>query len=323
MATSGTVAQTVLDTATVMEHAMRRCGIPSSMQTPESVEICKQNLYLLLLNLANRGINLWCVEKELMGLVEGKAEYTLPVGTIRLLDVLYSTTSRVEGSDSATDKSFTTELSDQVTIVRWGFKFQTSVTAELVLESADGVVWDTVQTLPSQTWEAGVWYWFDLDPPVTGSWWRISSSADILLTEFYLTPSVSDTVLTQFNRTEYAQQPNKYVQGRPTNFYFDKTINPSITLWPAPSSEFDQVTLWRHRFVQDVGTLTQQIEVPQQWMEAIIWQLAARLAYELPGIDSARRGEVIQASQAFIQEAELGETDNAPIYLYSSVGCYT
>jgi hypothetical protein len=81
--------------------------------------------------------------------------------------------------------------------------------------------------------------------------------------------------------------------------------------------------VWRHRFVQDVGTLTQQIEVPQQWMEAIIWSLASRLAYEIPGVDSARRTEVIQASERFLMDAEMSETDNAPIYWVAGIGVYT
>jgi hypothetical protein len=325
MATSGTVARTVLDTGVLLEHAMRRCGIPASMQTPESVEIGKQNLYLLLLNLANRGINLWCVEKDLIGVATGKANYTLPDGTIRLLNVLYSSSTRVSGTDTVAADSVTTELTFATKVVRYGFKPTSSVAATITLDySDDGASWTTAQTLDSQTWVGGSWYWFDLDPAPTATYWRITSSAAFSLTEFYLASAISDLPMTQFNRDEYAQQTNKTFQQRPcTNYYFDKTLTPSITLWPLPNNNYDQLSVWRHRFVQDVGTLTQQIEVPQQWMEAIIWQLSARLVYEIPGVDSERRREVIQAAQAFMLEAELGETDNAPIFIYSGVGVYT
>ena len=130
--------------------------------------------------------------------------------------------------------------------------------------------------------------------------------------------------MTQFNRMEYAQQVNKTYQQRPcTNFYFEKTIEPTITLWPTPTNDYDQLSVWRHRFVQDVGSLTQQIEVPQQWVEAVIWMLAARLAYELPGVDPGRRTEVVQASVRFLMDAELGETDNAPVYFVPGIGVYT
>lgn len=325
MATSGTVAQTVLDTAVVLEHAMRRCGIPASMQTPESVEIGKQNLYLLLLNLANRGINLWCVEKDLVGLSTGQATYTLPQGTLRLLNVIYSSATRVTGTDTVVADSVTTELTASTKVVRYGFKPTASVTAAFTLDySADGITWTTAKTHSSQVWGAGNWYWFDLDPAPTATFWRISSATNFTLTEFYLCSGIADLPMTQFNRDEYAQQVNKTFQQRPcTNFYFDKLVEPTITIWPTPTNPYDQLSVWRHRFVQDVGTLTQQIEVPQQWMEAIIWQLAARLSYEVPGVDASRRTEVIQASERFLMDAEMSESDNAPIYWYAGIGCYT
>lgn len=325
MATSGTVAQTVLDTAVLLEHAMRRCGIPAANQTPETVEIGRQNLYLLLLNLANRGINLWCVEKELMGLSTGQATYTLPVGTLRLLNVIYSSATQATGTDTVAAASVTTELTASTKVVRYGFKPTANVTAAFTVDTSDdGATWTTQQTLASQAWVAGSWYWFDFDPAPTAKYYRITSATNFTLTEFYLASAIADLPMTQFNRDEYAQQVNKTYQQRPcTNFYFDKLVNPTITLWPTPTNDYDQLSVWRHRFVQDVGTLTQQIEVPQQWMEAIIWQLAARLSYEVPGVDANRRQEVIQASERFLMDAEMSETDNAPIYWVPGISVYT
>lgn len=324
MATSGTVAQTALDTAVLMEHAVRRCGIPASAQTPETVEICKQNLYLLLLNLANRGINLWCVEKNILGVATDQATYALSAGTIRVLDVLYSAATVETGTDTIGADNVVTELTAATKIVRWGFKLDAATTGTITLaSSSDGIAYTTVSTLASEARGTG-WYWFDLDPTITAQYWRVTSSVAATFEYFSLVSSVSDTPMTQFNRTEYAQQTNKTQTGRPcTNFYFDKTVDPSITLWPAANNSTDQITLWRHRFVQDVGTLTQQIEVPQQWAEAVVWMLAARLAYELPNVDAGRRTEVVQASERFLMDAELGETDNAPIYFVPGVGVYT
>jgi hypothetical protein len=278
-----------------------------------------------LLNLANRGINLWCVDKELIGVGTGKATYALAPGTLRLLNVLYSSSTRATGINTVAVDSFTTELTSSTKVVRYGFKPAASVTASFDVDySDDGGSWTTAQTLASQTWEQDGWYWFDLDPSPTATYWRISSATNFTLTEFYLASAISDLPMTQFNRDEYVQQTNKTVQQRPcTNFYFDKLVEPTITLWPLPNNDYDQLSVWRHRFVQDVGTLTQQIEVPQQWMESVIWMLAARVAYEIPGVDPARRTEVIQASERFLMDAEMSETDNAPIYWVAGIGVYT
>jgi len=72
MATSGTVGQTVISTAKVIEHAVRRCGLLASQQTPEVVYVAKDCLFLLLMHYANTSLNLWCVERKLVGLQEGR-----------------------------------------------------------------------------------------------------------------------------------------------------------------------------------------------------------------------------------------------------------
>lgn len=325
MATSGTVAQTVLDTATILEHAMRRCGLPASVQTPETVEIGKQNLYLLLINLANRGINLWCVDKVFVGLTTGKARYELPVGSLRVLNVLYSVVTRASGTDTVTAASVTTELDSSTQVARYGFKPSSPFTDTLEFEySEDGVSWTSARSFPSQSWEQDEWYWFELDPPITATYFRVTATTALALAEFCLASAVRDLPMTQFNRDEYAQQVNKNFQQTPcTNFYFEKLVQPTLTVWPTPAGNYDHLTVWRHRFAQDVGSLTQQIEAPQQWMEAVIWLLAARLSFELPNIDPQRRSEVLNTSEKFLLEAELSESDNAPVYFVPGIGVYT
>lgn len=324
MATSGTVATTVIDTAKLLEHACRRCGIPASMQTPETVEIGQQNLYLLLLNLANRGLNLWCVEKNLLGTRQNQAIYTLDAGTIRTLNIMYSEAARATGTDVVGADNMVTVLDIATKIVRWGFKLDSAVTGTITLAySDDGLSYTDLSATESGAIGTG-WYWYDLDPAITAQYWRVTCSVPATFDEFYLASDVRDFPMTQFSRDDYAQQPNKTINGRPcTNYLFEKTLWPTVTVWPVPNNDYDQLSVWRHRQVQDIGSLTQQIEVPQQWMEAIIWMLASRIAFEFPGIAADRRAEVIQASQAFLQEAELGESDNAPIFWVPGIGCYT
>lgn len=323
MATSGTVAQTVLDTATVLEHAVRRCGVQASLQTPEIAQVGKQNLYLLLLNLANRGLNLWCVERNILGTEANRAKYVLPAGTLRLLNVLYGTSTRLATTDTVAAASFSSAF-DTATVRRYGFKPAATVTCAFSVEANDGTGWTAVATHASQEWVAGTWYWFDTDPSIEGVAFRISSATNFSLDEFYLTAAFTELPMTQFNRDEYAQQPVKYyTQDRSTNFYFDKVLGPTITLWPVPNSDYGQIVLWRYRYIQDVGSLPQQIEVPLQWTEAVIWMLAARLAFELPGINPALRQEVQSMADRYMLEAETSETDNAPIYLVPGIGVYT
>ena len=77
MATSGTIGSTVVATDVVLAHAFRRCGVSATAQTPEFVEIAQECLFFLMLSLASRGINLWCVDKQIMDVTSGKEVYVL------------------------------------------------------------------------------------------------------------------------------------------------------------------------------------------------------------------------------------------------------
>ena len=90
MATSGTVAKTVIDTATLLEHAFRRVKVAPSAQTPETIEIAQNCLYMLMINLSNRGLNLWCVDKAYLGLKASQATYPLLPGWLDVLSAAFS-----------------------------------------------------------------------------------------------------------------------------------------------------------------------------------------------------------------------------------------
>jgi len=100
MATSGTVGNTVINTAKLLEKAIRRCGLSPQALTPETVETAREDLFMLLLSLSNRGLNLWCIDKKLLALNVGQGTYTLPVGTQSILNAMISTHTRVTGTDT-------------------------------------------------------------------------------------------------------------------------------------------------------------------------------------------------------------------------------
>lgn len=325
MATSGTIATTTINTAKVVEHAFRRCGLVPSLQTPDIVELARNNLYLMLLALANRGLNLWCIDEQFIGLADGQREYALPAGTLQVLDLLYCRPTRATGTDTIAATSHTTALGNSTKVVRYGLKFAAGVTAALTFaSSSDGVSYTTRATHSSQSWTAGQWYWFDLDPTVSATYFKVSSATAFSLTEFYLVAGVTELPMTPWGRTDYAQQADKTRTGRPClNYWYQKTTTPSVTIWPAANNNYDHLRLVRYRQVQDVGTLTQEIEAPQQWMEGMIWRLAESLSFELPEVDAARRQEIAQKSALITFEAEVSETDHAPVRIIPGIGVYT
>lgn len=306
MATSGTIGQTQINTAKLLEKVTRRCGLSPQILTPEMVETALESLFMLLMSLSNRGLNLWCIDKQLVPLVAGKATYTLPAGTQDVLNLLYSAPSLVtEGR-----------------IVRFGVKFSANPTLPFSLQSSeDGVTWTTVTTYPAPI-TVGTYLWYDIDPAVTASYYQIASDGTV--ESLLLSSDNKEIVITPFNRDDYSNQPNKTFQsGFVTNYYFEKLVTPQITLWPVPNDDTKCLVLYRYRQIQDIGSLTQEIELPTRWLEAISWHWAARLAFELPNVEAERRQSVLQMAQSMTLEVEAGETDNAPVFFAPRLGVYT
>jgi len=326
MATSGTVATTVINTAKVIEHAVRRCGLPPSSITLETIETANQNLYLLLLALANRGLNLWCVETNYIGLKEGQMTYQMPTGTIDILTLLLSQPTQLSGTNSQVGVNYTTDLSSAQSAIRVGFKFDTIAASETVTVSysSDNVTYTVAETDVRTDWAANTWYWVSLDPIVTARYFRISTVAAIDVSEFYIVSSLFDLEIIRFNRDDYANLANKQIQASvSTNYYYERKLTPQVSLWPVPNDEHKHLTLIRHRQVQDIGALSQQIELPQRWVEAIIWQLAERLAFELPNVDPVRIPLISAQAAKNLLDVETEETDGANMRFNVGIGAYT
>lgn len=108
-----------------------------------------------------------------------------------------------------------------------------------------------------------------------------------------------DRSLTRYDTRAYALIPNKFQAGDPVAFSFSKTATEAaISLWPVPTAETD---LWMTgvRVVQDVTTLDQNIDIPQEWSETIAYKLADRLntVFKLSGTprgaDVKARAEIL------------------------------
>ena len=278
---------------------------------------------MFLMSLSNRGINLWCVDKQFVGLGVGKATYVLPVGTMDVLSLLQSTPVLDEtGSEVANANTCTVTLPSPAAVCRFGIKFGVDVGSFIFEVSDDGLAWTTVLTDTNHV-STELYNWYDLDPPESHAYFRVTATGGSP-NEMLLATQIRDIPVSQFNRDDYTAQPNKLFQSATvTNFYFEKLVNPQITVWPRPSSESNHLTLWRYRQIQDVGSLVNELEIPNRWLEPINWHLALRLSFEIPEVTSERRKELQAMASSMVIEVEGGETDNAPTYFAPNIGVYT
>ena len=89
-----------------------------------------------------------------------------------------------------------------------------------------------------------------------------------------------DRIILPISRTEYASYPNKEQQGFTTTFWFDRLLNPNVTLWPVPDGNSAQyLKYYRVRQIQDANLQgAENVEIPYLWLEAFAYVLAMRLA---------------------------------------------
>jgi hypothetical protein len=313
--TSGTVSATPFNVQKVIDHAVRRAGLQPERLSGEQQQIALDLLFSQASEWVNAGFPLWTREFILLGPVIGSPDVPMPVGTVdafhtywRILQPYRGNATGTDGSNAAVlfagapNSDITiagpnpgvivafggpTEL-DTVGVIQGG---STPVTAALQLQtSVDGVTFTVAQTLPSATYTPGTWAYYDLETSITASYVAlvlpVTGSWTLNQVQFGLANG-QDIEIGPLNIDDYYNLPNKMFQSNQANSsYIDRQLKqPVIKLWPTPNvTGFynGAVSALVRRYIQDVGSLTNALEVPQRWLEATIWRLASTLFYEIP-----------------------------------------
>lgn len=136
----------------------------------------------------------------------------------------------------------------------------------------------------------------------------------------YGTPS-TDRILYPLSRTEYASLSNKTTQGFPSQFWFDRTISPTITFYLTPDGNGPYVAYYyRFRQIQDsLITGADVPEIPNRWIDAVIAGLAHRLSrLYAPDLEQLRKADAEQAWAI----AATQDVENVPLMLTPGLGGY-
>ena len=91
--TSGTIGTVSFTTDQLLGHAVRRAGKSSGALPEEVGEALTRIAYMWLSKLANRGVQMWTVERYTIGLIPNQIVYPLPIGTFEIQNLLYRTVS--------------------------------------------------------------------------------------------------------------------------------------------------------------------------------------------------------------------------------------
>lgn len=331
LVTSGTIGQTQIDVATVIDHSFRRCGKLPSTISGELLASARQNLFMIMYDLANRGLSLWCVQKYVLAITPGQTTFQLPTGTVDLLTALYRTSTTLTGTGVVSTASYTIDLGTAQTVNTVAVQFAAASSATLAIESSpDNITWTTELTYTISA-AAGAMVYQDINVSPASEFWRVRDTSGTLatLTSVLFNNNPYEVTMSKISRDDYVNLPNKSFSSpagtKTLQYWFDKQINPQIWVWPVAQGTVDQIVVWTQRQMQDVGLLTNALDIPQRWLESVIFTLACRNALELPsGELPPGRLEYLEAKAAeHLSRAEDGETDGAPIRLAPNIRGYT
>jgi len=352
MAFSGTVGQTVINVQTLIDHGARRCGKLAEELTSEQVLSARQSLYFLLSDLGNRGIQFWTMTKLVIGLTADKYIYELPKGSIDLWNVLYRTMNRPSGAytssaggtvanayDGDTDTICTQTSANGNIAVNYGTSNPIYIGSIGILPAAtgtwsiiyewseDGVTWGTLVDLGTVDVVNNEWIWTDIVAGQTVPFYRCRAynGTTLSVRELYFGNNSLEVQMSSLNRDDYTNLPNKdFTANQPYQYWFNRQIpKPKIYIWPVPSTAFVQMTCWYSRQIEDVGALTDELEIPQRWYEAVQMMLAHKMSLELPQVGMDRVQYLEKMAEKHLYNAEQEERDRSPIYWAPNISVYT
>jgi hypothetical protein len=101
-------------------------------------------------------------------------------------------------------------------------------------------------------------------------------------TALTITQTTNDISLDKIDRSAYAALPNKGQQGQPSQYYVNRQINPTITLYLAPDcAQYTYLKYYYISRIQDAGDYNDQANVPYRFLPCMISGLAYYLGQKV------------------------------------------
>jgi hypothetical protein len=217
-----------------------------------------------------------------------------------------------------------------VSVTQVGILFGAPGIFDLFYEySLDGVNWTALDSANVNVSQAGQWYWVDLNGgPDTAIGWRVRSvgTNNLAIDELFFGNTPQETNLGAWNLDDYSNQPNKFSPGSVTNWYQQRNKDgPVLYVWPVPNdaAKYDVLTFWATQYLDTVSQISQSLDLPARWFDAITAQMARRLCRSLQEADFSRYPMLVTDEQEAMMLAAAEERDPSPTNYDLNLDVYT
>lgn len=193
------------------------------------------------------------------------------------------------------------------------------------LEAQDLVTGMRAMTMMLKTWQAeGVMAWtkteltFVLssgDYTVTFGAGADVTTVPLDISDIQINRGGNDITMFPMSREDYRNLPNKTNPGYPTQFYYQRAISGgTLYIWPAADTDGGTLKIDARRLIFDMDASVDDPDVPQEWLESLVYGLAKRLMenYGLTGTpDYQTVKEEAARTYAVVRGLDIGEGTNS------------
>lgn len=114
----------------------------------------------------------------------------------------------------------------------------------------------------------------------------------------------TDYSLERLSRDDFLTIPNKSTQGRPSQFFLDRQLNPNLKIWPIPENSTDVIYYDALTRIDDADDYTNTMDMPFRFYPC----LAAGLAYYIALKRAPNRVQMLKA--IYEEEFERAATED-------------
>jgi len=358
MAYSGTYNQTKINVDQLISYAYRDAGKTAEEITPEYINAGKQALFYVLQNSVNRGINIWLQEVVVLGAQTNQQVLPMPINCVDVLEAnwiyiinptfsdtlpvsnttvppMFDQTANADlnqyGTSTLLDNYFGAAYSQATRLFYVGFNAYAplgSITYDLDFQvSEDGITWTTWESFPSVTLADRQWQYYGINTTQAFNFYRLNNrtvGSTMSMRAIQFAQSQQVIPMARLNRTDYFSLPNKqFPSQRSLQYWFNRQIDPEMYLWPVPNNNFQAFSLIIECQPQDVGSLTNELYMPDRAISYFQAALSHKLSMQLPGVEMARIGYLEKIALDLRTQFEEEDRDKSPIYFQPNISYYT
>lgn len=130
--------------------------------------------------------------------------------------------------------------------------------------------------------------------------------------------SQNDRTMTRMSVTQWANISAKNMTGLPAQFYIERTLTPTIYVWPVPEDD-GTLVYWKLRRIEDAGAYSNTIDLPPRFLPALTTGLAYYLSMKTPA--AMDRIPMLQAEyERQFQLAQEEDRERASVWLVPDLG---